>query len=1085
MILPEAKFGADITSRETLLKASESAFFGGILGGTLGAGHGIFSSPQGTEIAQQSMFNLLDGSNNKQKAKAGIIKNIESAIKGGKLSEVEGKNAFDMVESLSKYVESLPLTLQNTTAKYQAYQFITERDLLKEQLVSLEERGTDPTLAQADNEIKKILEDKIEIYDKAVSLIAKTKGQISDIGVQEAINLAENQFTKIEKQDEKTEEEEIENVQEENDVLNTPVQEQGEGKTEEVVAPPVPVIEQERTKEVIEQDIARAEKTVKNTEKEIKKLRGTKLRKDETQELRDAKIANLEAKKELLENKINEFSAEIGSQEAGIEEAENIGEAVEAGDTGVSGEVESVGANITEEDGFTEKGGNKVVDENGSPLTLYRSTYSDNDFSDGVTYFAEDESYSKEIASIMNADGKSSDYIETKQVRTIPVNISAKRVYELPSGTEMNDNVIKGLMEKDPLFTEKYDAVKGIDLYSDNKIVYAVFNKENIRKTEPQQAKTDTTEKAKNTPKRQQKPESAEIKNLKDDIDELNRNLRNANSRSEVKRINKQIAQKKKMLQAAKKGIAFTEKPKLKRVGAVGVPNFIRTFEPVMPRDKVLHYFVSGGRVSRQSIEDSLGLFKTELVDGVRKVIKGKEEFKALRPMFSEKAPSYTDVANTMSDYEGGAAYDEMLSLFEDIMTQGKGAAIAELKDNIEKMNNAGNRPMDDADLENLYWDALADEQAEYEAFTEREAIMLNESPEILEAVDITLDNLTQPQRSKLEALVNKYTIDGVTDYDTIIAQANDIFGADEDILTLDEELNGNLEKILKQYEAERNGQQTQSVANKKAVIGENESDLNQKIEGAKEEIRLAKTALSDKKAEIGRGINKEQPNLFGEGNIEFIAKELESVALDKNTFYRGYGGNTSKIQMAKFGDNVIYLTDNPNYANSFSLDDIGGMEYKRSENGGLDAYKIGDLKIYEVTEGQYYSEASKFNNKPIGDLRASDMNNFNDKIKNDGYDAIKIERIEPNYPESGISQQRNNDFVSELLVFEQNKIKKIAGAGDILNSSISPKKARVISSDYQKAKKDGTNPEPVREGLALRNDSPFLGRLASEDGDS
>ena len=108
----------------------------------------------------------------------------------------------------------------------------------------------------------------------------------------------------------------------------------------------------------------------------------------------------------------------------------------------------------------------------------------------------------------------------------------------------------------------------------------------------------------KQTPKRQQKPESAEIKNLKDDIDELNRNLRNANSRSEVKRINKQIAQKKKMLQAAKKGIAFTEKPKLKRVGAVGVPNFIRTFEPVMPRDKVLHYFVSGGRVSRQSIED-------------------------------------------------------------------------------------------------------------------------------------------------------------------------------------------------------------------------------------------------------------------------------------------------------------------------------------------------------------------------------------------------------------------------------------------------------------------------------------------------
>jgi hypothetical protein len=153
----------------------------------------------------------------------------------------------------------------------------------------------------------------------------------------------------------------------------------------------------------------------------------------------------------------------------------------QAGSVGVGGEVE-----------FTAKGGNKVVDEKGEPLTVYRSTFRENNLNDGVNYFAEDADYSKKIATIMNADGKASDYVETKPIKTIPVNISAKRVYELPQGTEMNDNVIKGLIEKDPDFTKKYDAVKGIDLYSDNKIVYAVFDKANIKELKSEQSLKET-----------------------------------------------------------------------------------------------------------------------------------------------------------------------------------------------------------------------------------------------------------------------------------------------------------------------------------------------------------------------------------------------------------------------------------------------------------------------------------------------------------------------------------------------------------------------------------------------------------------
>ena len=126
---------------------------------------------------------------------------------------------------------------------------------------------------------------------------------------------------------------------------------------------------------------------------------------------------------------------------------------------------------------------NKVLkNSDGKPLTVYHSTFNDfNDFNDGITYFAEDADYSRKIATTMNREGKGKDEVETREIRTIPVNIESDRVYELPQGTEMNANVIKGLM-KDPEFAKKYDVVKGIDLYSDDKVVYAVLDKSKIKK---------------------------------------------------------------------------------------------------------------------------------------------------------------------------------------------------------------------------------------------------------------------------------------------------------------------------------------------------------------------------------------------------------------------------------------------------------------------------------------------------------------------------------------------------------------------------------------------------------------------------
>lgn len=197
--------------------------------------------------------------------------------------------------------------------------------------------------------------------------------------------------------------------------------------------------------------------------------------------------------------------------------------------------------------------------------------------------------------------------------------------------------------------------------------------------------------------------------------------------------------------------------------------------------------------------------------------------------------------------------------------------------------------------------------------------------------------------------------------------------------------------------------------------------------------------------------------------DVQSTSKALVEMATDKKTLFRGFGGNTKKIQTDKFGDNITYLTDNADYANSFSLDDLGGMEYARAKNGGLDAYRIEDLKTHKVTESQYYKQASDFVGKNVNALATADLNKFNDKIRGDGFDAIEIERVEPNYPEEGIARQRNNDFVTEFLIFDKTKVKKAEGVGDILGKSVTSKNAKKYSEEYHRAKEDGSNPELVK----------------------
>ncbi|MHB8871060.1 MAG: hypothetical protein ACYC5G_01210 [Candidatus Doudnabacteria bacterium] len=122
----------------------------------------------------------------------------------------------------------------------------------------------------------------------------------------------------------------------------------------------------------------------------------------------------------------------------------------------------------------------KVAEKQQKEVVVYHSTYADfKDFKEGVNYFAEDPSYSKEIATTMNGNGKASGFVESRELKTIPAKINSDRIYELPKGEEMNSNLVDKLIG-DPEFVAKYDAIKGVDLYSKDKVVYAVLDKSKI-----------------------------------------------------------------------------------------------------------------------------------------------------------------------------------------------------------------------------------------------------------------------------------------------------------------------------------------------------------------------------------------------------------------------------------------------------------------------------------------------------------------------------------------------------------------------------------------------------------------------------
>lgn len=123
--------------------------------------------------------------------------------------------------------------------------------------------------------------------------------------------------------------------------------------------------------------------------------------------------------------------------------------------------------------------------------------------------------------------------------------------------------------------------------------------------------------------------------------------------------------------------------------------------------------------------------------------------------------------------------------------------------------------------------------------------------------------------------------------------------------------------------------------------------------------------------------------------------------AIDQVKLYRGTGGKMQKIQMDKYGDNVLYLTNKKNYANSFTLEERGNG-YAKSEGAQLTEHILpAGAKVKELSNYEYQKLVADNAEKKISELNTEDFNKFNDKLR-PTYDVIKINRIEPVMPTEG-----------------------------------------------------------------------------------
>ena len=345
----EEVFGTKLFSQQSIKDDINNTFWGGVIGGVVTTTGGFNS-----KVVEESMFKYI-GDNvkrGKEKKIEGLKKYIVGLAKNGKLSPEQAKQGVELVDKMVKiHSEEMPVTLTDVNARYQAYDIINQRNETQKKLDELVKRPVDETLSEADRNLRTTLEETVKEYDNALSLIAKTKGEISEVELNNRLREIENQFVQKEAAVPETgTEEESEQlgqgVQEGVQVTKTVTPESLGG--EELPESTQSGIKEEETPESVPEKV-QLETDKKKYENRLKVMhmaegkitKSTKL----SDEQKNEKLAALEVDRQHANEQIkliNDRLGEIGKVEGGNVEVETATEGIAEENQGVGGEVEQV-----------------------------------------------------------------------------------------------------------------------------------------------------------------------------------------------------------------------------------------------------------------------------------------------------------------------------------------------------------------------------------------------------------------------------------------------------------------------------------------------------------------------------------------------------------------------------------------------------------------------------------------------------------------------------------------------------------------------------------------------------------------------
>lgn len=276
-------------------------------------------------------------------------------------------------------------------------------------------------------------------------------------------------------------------------------------------------------------------------------------------------------------------------------------------------------------------------------------------------------------------------------------------------------------------------------------------------------------------------------------------------------------------------------------------------------QDFVLQYFAGGGKIHPNVLRSIYGVKNNEEATK-RKV---RDEQRVRIGLLSSKAKAKTP------DAIAEQVYNEVPGYLRDTISLSEvHDAVIDVINSYVSVKQMSKALIDKyADKEAMIQKASESRQsaAFYEDLTDEEVDAAMETPEIIEAAELTYDALSDEQRVAFDELIERFTVDGVTDYDAINKAMEDFnFEADEIfVFNVNQLLDNNLKSVLDDYQKRSQNQDIIGEdANKEGVA---QKELAEQTRAAEEALISARKDYDNKKRQLGKDLLAEQPEMFEE----------------------------------------------------------------------------------------------------------------------------------------------------------------------------------------------------------------------------